>query len=712
MLMSLKHDIIYKLKKLKAATIKALLKEMDIATGEKREFKTALQTLIKEKKVLIGPNELLTLPSVMEDFIGTFKRLPSGHGIVQMPAKPDQETVEWFIKEEDTLSAITGDKVQINPVKSHFHRPEGKSDRAEIIKIAERTRKTFVGTYLLKNEVALVNVDGGLFEKFFELEATEVKLELKDRVWVEVLDFPQGKKRGKCKLLERLGEAGDINVEEKALLRDLEIREVFPAEVLAEAQKVAQEFQEIIHPGREDYTQDIVLTIDPPDAKDHDDAVSLTIDPKTQNRILTVHIADVAYFVSPGGALDNEARLRGTSVYLPQRSIPMFPELISAHVASLKEGVLRYVKTVRMEYNPQGTLLHTEFFNGAIRVLKRFNYGEIQQFIDGESVTWPSTIQKSVTEMHAFSRVLRKKRFERGSLEMQMPETRLSYNKEGEITGAYFTISQHSHQLIEEFMLAANEAVASHFRLQKAPFLRRIHPTPTEAKQNAFADFARDLGFEIKNPRNRFELQKVLDESAKTDHRQAIHFAFLRSLKQATYSPMIDGHYALASPDYCHFTSPIRRYPDLTVHRLLNQWIKNKRIAAKDDELATLGQWCSIRERKAEEAERGAIEIRMKDYVRQNVGKQLPGTITGMNDRGFFVQGIDLPVEGMVSLEDFPDVDFEYDAAAYTLRGRGSRLHFRLGNKVVVKIAGIDPERGKVRMTYVPERKAKAPAQP
>ncbi len=701
MQMSFKSDILYNLKKLKSATVKVLAREMDVATGEKREFQAALQTLIKEKKVDLGPGELLTLTKLaVEDRIGTFKRLQSGHGIVTMAAKDGRESVEWFIKGEDVLQAITGDRVQIAPAKSN--RPyEGASDRAIVVEVIEHAKKTFVGTFTTKNDKKLVRIDDDLFDKSFLVTETLPEVEVKDRVWVEVIEFPELDKRGTCKILERLGEAGDISTEERALLRNLGISEVFPPEVLADAKRIADEFEEVLRPGREDFTEDLVITIDPKDAKDHDDAVTLTIDPKTKHRILTVHIADVSYFITPGGPLDIEARKRGTSVYLPMRAIPMFPELVSNHVASLKEGVLRYVKTVRIEYNAQGARVSTTFTNGAIRVRQRFNYDEIQQFIDGSSVEWPTETQRMIREMHAFSQLLRKRRFARGSLEMHLPEIKLDYNREGEITGAFFAKHSESHQLIEEFMLAANEAVAGHFREMEVPFLRRIHPSPLPQKLETFAEFARSLGFKIQRVTDRFELQRVLDESAKTEHRHAVHFAMLRSLKQAIYSPSEEGHFALASEDYCHFTSPIRRYPDLTVHRLLNQWIKKKKVSYQEDELKLLGEQCSKRERLAEEAERGAVELRMKEYVRGNVGREFDATITGVIEKGFFAQGNSIPVEGFVSLDDFPGTRFDYNATLHSLQGRQSRLAFRLGQEVRVKIVGIDPERQKTRLKVV-----------
>src|SRR5581483_6885604 len=330
--------------------------------------------------------------------------------------------------------------------------------------------------------------------------------------------------------------------------------------------------------GREDFTDELVVTIDPADARDFDDAVGVTIDPKTRHWVLTVHIADVAHFARPGGHLDAEARRRATSVYLPQKVIPMFPEVISNGLASLQEGRLRYVKTVRMEFTPNLQKGHVSFHNAAIRVKKRFTYEQVQEILDGLATTrgtdqsLPGTqysvlstqYSELLRRMKDLALLLRKKRLKRGSLELTMPEAVLEYDESGRVSGAHFARHDLSHQIIEEFMLAANEAVAEHLTHHDTPFLRRVHPAPNEEKLAAFAQFADLLGHPVRRPQDRFELQRVLHETADKPERAAVHYALLRSLKQAAYSPIQDEHYALASQHYCHFTSPIRRYPDLT----------------------------------------------------------------------------------------------------------------------------------------------------
>ena len=295
--------------------------------------------------------------------------------------------------------------------------------------------------------------------------------------------------------------------------------------------------------------------------------------------------------------------------------------------------------------------------------------------------------------MRDLALLLRKKRFQRGALELTMPEAVLEYDADGRVSGAHFAEQDLSHQLVEEFMLAANEAVAEHFTRHEVPFLRRVHPAPNEEKLEAFAQFADLLGHPIKRVQDRFELQRVLSETADQPERAAVHFALLRSLKQATYSPVQDEHYALASQHYCHFTSPIRRYPDLQVHRLLDKWIRTGKASANTDELAALGEHCSKMERRAEAAERELVKTRLLAYLSGKIGEQLDAVITGVADYGFFAQAERFPAEGLVHVSSLVDDYYWFDAAAHTLEGRRTKRPFRLGDRVRVVVARVDLQR-------------------
>jgi ribonuclease R len=404
-------------------------------------------------------------------------------------------------------------------------------------------------------------------------------------------------------------------------------------------------------------------------------------------------------------------------VYLPQKVIPMFPEVISNGLASLQEGKLRYVKTVRMEFTPALQKGHVSFFNGAIRVRKRFTYEQVQEVLDdlvsggrdsanpererrGDKTTPSLTVGvrpdtdpevlAMLRRMKDLALLLRKKRFKRGALELTMPEAVLEYDESGRVSGAHFAAHDLSHQVIEEFMLAANEAVAEHLTAQGVRFLRRVHPAPNEEKLGAFAQFADLLGYPLRRYKDRFELQRVLSQTADKPERAAVHYALLRSLKQAAYSPIQDEHYALAMTHYCHFTSPIRRYPDLVVHRLLDRWIRHRKAAADETELVALGEHCSKMERRAETAERELVKTKILTYLSGKLGERFDAVITGVADYGFFAQVEQFPAEGLVHISSLVDDYYLFDEAGHALEGRRTRRRFRLGDRVRVEVARVD----------------------
>jgi ribonuclease R len=295
--------------------------------------------------------------------------------------------------------------------------------------------------------------------------------------------------------------------------------------------------------------------------------------------------------------------------------------------------------------------------------------------------------------MRDLAMILRKRRRKRGSLELTMPEAELEYDADGRVTGGHFRKDDVSHQLIEEFMLAANEAVAEHLTDLNVPFLRRVHPDPDPFRLAAFADFARSLGYDMPTDFDRFAMQKILEQSADQPEVYAVHYALLRSLKQAVYSPTDDGHFALASNDYCHFTSPIRRYPDLTIHRQLGNWLRTKSANASFPELVALGEHCSKMERRAEAAERELVKLKMLTYLSDKLGLEMEVIITGVADYGFFGQAEKLPVEGLVHVSTLIDDYYYYEEATHCLSGRRTGRHYQLGDRVHVEVVRVDLQR-------------------
>ena len=684
---------------------KILAKRMNVGDAEYPEFRRTLRQLVHDGRVEVGRNNTLKLADQHGSIVGTYRRTNKGIGFVRPDLKPgDEPMADILIREGREMDASTGDRVV---VKLSRRASKLENARGEVVRILERSTRTFVGTYFERDGEAFVRVDGTVFAHSVAVGDPGAKgAKPQDKVQIDLLRFPTADSRGEGVITEVFGPLTKPGVDILTVIRAFGIPDEFPAEVLAEARAQADQFNETDLHGRTDFTGETVVTIDPVDAKDFDDAVSVTIDPDTQHWVLTVHIADVGHFARPGGHLDTEARKRGTSVYLPQRVIPMFPEVISNGLASLQQGKVRFVKTCRIEYTPDIKVANVEFFNGAIKVTQRFSYEQVQGLLTASGGRQPAVSEEQpahagrspevldmLARMKALALLLRAKRMKRGALELTMPEAVLEYDALGKVSGAHFAPHDLSHQIIEEFMLAANVAVAEHFGRLGVPFLRRVHPAPNEDKLYDFAQFAALLGYPMKRHLDRFELQRLLHDTADKPERAAIHYSLLRSLKQAAYSPIQDEHYALAFQDYCHFTSPIRRYPDLQVHRLLDRWVKTGKASADEAELVALGDHCSKTERRAEQAERELVKLRILQHLSTRLGEQFDAVITGVAEYGFFAQAEQFPAEGLVHISSLTDDYYSFDESSHSLTGGRHKKRYRLGDRVRTEVARVDLQR-------------------
>ena len=674
---------------------KALARKLNVTSAHYSEFRKVLRGLIKENRVEFGKNHTVRPAQPHGSITGIFKRNPNGYGFVRPHAIDGKPSPDILIRQDNSLDASTGDEVVVRITRKP-NRPD-LGPVGEILKILERASHNFVGTYFERDGQGLVRIDGTVFSHSIYVGDPGAKgARPDDKVVVEMLRFPTPEERGEGVITEILGPRGQPGVDTLSIIREFKLPDAFPEDVLEEARIAGQAFREDELDGREDFTNDVIVTIDPIDARDFDDAISLTIDSRTKHWQLGVHIADVAHFAPPGSALDREARKRGTSVYLPQRVIPMFPEIISNSLASLQQGRVRYVKSAIMDFTPAGQLTDTRFANGAIRVKRRFAYEQVSAILanpEKEGSPIEPEVLELLLRMRDLGMILRKRRMKRGAIELSMPETELEFDADGRVTGAHFAKHDVSHQIIEEFMLAANEAVAGHLTSLHVPFLRRIHPAPEPTKLEAFADFATSLGYKMDRQVDRFALQRVLEKSKDKPETYAVHYALLRSLKQAVYSPLEEGHYALASEAYCHFTSPIRRYPDLTAHRLLDRWLRTGRAGSDETELAALGDHCSKTERRADIAERELIKTKLLAYMCERLGLELDVVITGVADYGFFAQAEEMPVEGLVHVSTLTEDYFYFDEATHSLIGRRTRRRYRLGDKIKACVVRVDLQR-------------------
>ena len=522
--------------------------------------------------------------------------------------------------------------------------------------------------------------------------------------------FPTHAQAGEGVIVEVLGPRGAPGVDTLSIIREFNLPGEFADDAVEESRLQAEKFDESISSDRTDLDgpgDDHDRSVD---ARDFDDAVSLSRDEKGYWR-LGVHIADVSHFVRPKSALDREAYQRGTSTYLPDRVIPMIPEIISNGLASLQPDKVRYTKTAFIEFSPEGVPLATECMSAAIKSRRRFTYEEVDSYL-ADPDAWRTKLDKEVHallgRMRELAGILRAHRHSRGGLELTMPEVKIDLDKNGRVSGAHLVVNTESHKIIEDFMLAANEAVAELLAKADLHFLRRVHAAPDPRKLKALTEFVTGLGIQVESLESRFELQRLLAEVAGQPEERAVNYSLLRSLQRAVYSPEEEGHYALASDCYCHFTSPIRRYPDLTIHRLLDAHLKGKKPHNDFGEMAVLGEHCSDRERRSEQAERELTKVKLLDYLSGHVGMTLEAVVTGVEEYGLFVQGVELPAEGLVHVTSLQDDFYRFDRGAHTLAGHRSGNSYRLGDSVTVTVARVDVDRRELDFRIV-ARGAAAP---
>jgi len=636
---------------------------------------------------------------------GVFQRTQKGFGFVRLRGEgipPDAKDI--YISADRAGDAATGDVVLVQLQKG---RRSPLGPRGEIVEILERQPQQFVGTYFEAAGAAFVKIDGPLFARPISVGDPGAKnARTDDKVVVEMVRFPSPLHDGEGVITEVLGPRGRPGVDTLSILREFNLPEHFAEDALEEARREAEKFDESLG-TRTDFTGELVITIDPADARDFDDAISLVRLDNGHWR-LGVHIADVSHFIRPKTALDREARDRATSVYLPDRVLPMLPEVISNGLASLQPGKVRYVKSAVMEFTADGLRVDAEMHSGAIRSAKRLTYEQVDAFLENPSAARPSLGGKVcdlLSRMHELAMILRRRRMTRGALELDMPEVKGELDKNGRVIGARVAENTVSHQIIEEFMLAANEAAAETIRDRGLHFLRRVHQSPSPQKLQALTEFIAELGYQTGSLQDRFALQKLLAAAAGRPDRHAVHFAVLRSMQRAIYSPADEGHYALASDCYCHFTSPIRRYPDLTVHRLIDAILTHGKPRNDYEELVALGRHCSDREQRAETAERTLTKIKLLTYLSDRIGEEMDAVVTGVESYGLFVQGIALPAEGLVRVETLSDDVYAFDRASHTLSGRRAGNSYRLGDQLRVAVDKVDLERRELDFRVVERAK-------
>jgi ribonuclease R len=695
---------------------RVIAKQLRLGEDETVELKRVIKRLVKAGQLAWGPKHLIeavaprgvvaeagSAPAKADKLrkpaadrvSGVFRRALGGFGFVRPSSAPRgaDRSFDIFIPGPSTRDAASGDTVLVRL------RPDrrGRHDKleGEIVEILERDTHQFVGTYFEQAGRGFVQVDGTVFQQPILVGDPGAKnARLDDKVVFEMVRFPSPRHDGEGVITEVLGPRGTPGVDTLSVIREFGLPEEFADDALAEARVQADRFDEALG-DRVDLTGDTIITIDPLDARDFDDAISL-VRLENGHWRLGVHIADVSHFVQPKTPLDREAHNRATSVYLPDRVIPMLPEIISNNLASLQPDRVRYTKSCFIEFTAEGITVAADPANTAIQSKRRFTYEEVDDYLsDRES--WRAKVTPAVhqllADMHELAMILRARRMKRGALELSMAEIKIDLDAEGRVRGAHRVLNTVSHQIIEEFMLAANDSIAEFLRAHDLHFLRRIHQAPDPRKMKILTEFVGELGISVERLEDRFELQQLLQQVAGQPQEYAVNYAVLRSLQRAIYGPADEGHYALASECYCHFTSPIRRYPDLTIHRLLDAILKHKKPVNDLGALQLLGEHCSEREQLAEAAERELVKVKLLHYLSSRIGEEWDAVVTGVEEFGLFVQGLEIPGEGLIHVSSLDNDHYRFDRRAHSLVGNLPGNAFRLGDRVRVSVYRVNVER-------------------
>ena len=603
-----------------------------------------------------------------------------------------EEGEDLFLPPRALHGALHKDVVLARPVGGE------RGDEAEVYCVLERGMPALTGTYERDRKGGIVRPDERRFRDDVRGGGGAVKAKEGEKVFVRLVAYPDGH-RPEGVIEEVLGRDGDLETEETALVRTYGLAEAFPPKVTEEARRAAN--CRITAEGRADFRDQCVITIDGEDSRDFDDAVS--VEKKGANFLLSVHIADVTHYVRRGSELDKEAFERGTSVYFPDRVLPMLPESLSNGVCSLNEGEDRYTLSCVMEVNGKGDVVDGKLAEGVIRSAHRMTYTKVAKMLEGDAALCAeyADILPMCEQMRELAEILIRKRDRRGSVDLDVREADIRYSDGRiEVRAAERDIA---HRIIEEFMILANETVASFAAGWEAPFVYRVHDKPSEEKAEGFSAYLRELGLPVKfRPENvrPGEYGKILKRLGDGELARVVNRVMLRSMSKARYSEENAGHFGLASECYCHFTSPIRRYPDLLVHRIVKSILEGEgdRLEKKyGGFVANAAQRCSATERRAEEAERAVDELYKVWYMRAHLGESFEGVVSGVTAFGIFVE-LENTIEGRIRIEDLPEDDYTFVEERYLLRGK---VHsYKIGDAMRVTVASCDI--GTRRVDFVP----------
>lgn len=621
---------------------------------------------------------------------GIFRRHQKGFGFVKVENQED----EIYIAKQDTRGAFSGDKVLVKK-KS---KSEGEREEGIILKVLEREKDTLVGTFQNNKSFGFVIPDDKkLCRDIFISKKNFGKARDNHKVLVKILKYPEKGKKAEGKIIEVIGDVNEAGIDMLSLIKDYDLPYRFPKAVVKEAKKYGTTIDQNDVKNRVDLRGKYdIFTIDGEDAKDLDDAVCVQ-KLENGNYKLDVHIADVSYYVRENTLLDKEAKIRGTSIYMLDRVIPMLPRELSNGICSLNAGEDRFTLSVSMEINPKGNVISSDVYKGIINVTERMSYKDVQKILDNSDEEIVKKYEKYINDfklMEELALILKNKRLEKGYLNLDIPESKIVLDKDGYTIDVHKYETSFSNEIIEQFMLTANEQVAEKFYWLKAPFIYRVHEDPDIEKVTELNKTLFNFGYTIKIKEEKIyptEFSKVLEQAKDTPEEKIVSNLVLRTLKVAEYDAENKGHFGIASKYYCHFTSPIRRYPDLFIHRIISKYLENNYMMEEEEkeEYFKLAEndarQSTEREKIATQVERDSIDIKKAEYMEGKIGEEYDGIISGVTQFGVFVE-LENTVEGLIRFENLGDEYFEYDPDRKTLIGERTKVVFKIGDKIKIRV--------------------------
>ena len=621
---------------------------------------------------------------------GIFRRHQKGFGFV----KVENQDEEIHIAKENTKGAFSGDRVLVKKK----NKSDGEREEGIILKVLEHEKDTLVGTFQNNKSFGFVIPDDKkLCKDIFISKRNFGKARDNHKVLVKILKYPEKGKKAEGKIIEVIGNVNEAGIDMLSLIKDYDLPYKFPKEVGKEAKKYGTSINSEYIKNRVDLRGKYdIFTIDGDDAKDLDDAVCVQkLD--NGNYKLDVHIADVSYYVRENTLLDKEAYIRGTSIYMLDRVIPMLPRELSNGICSLNAGEDRFTLSVSMEINSKGNVISSDVYKGIINVTERMSYKNVQKILDNSDEEVTKRYEKYIDDfklMEELALILKNKRLEKGYLNLDIPESKITLDKDGYAIDVSKYETTFANEIIEQFMLTANETIAEKFYWLKAPFIYRVHEEPDLEKVTELNKMLFNFGYKVKVKEDKVyptEFSKILDEVKGKPEEKIVSNLVLRTLKVAEYDAENKGHFGIASKYYCHFTSPIRRYPDLFIHRIISKYLENNYMMEDEEKEYYLkiaeddARQSTEREKVATQVERDSIDIKKAEYMEGKIGEEYEGIISGVTQFGVFVE-LENTVEGLIRFENLGDEYFEYDPDRKTLIGERSKVVFKIGDSIKIRV--------------------------